>query len=201
MCSTTSARTCMALEQRFHISIAINCRRDDRRPARLHHRPRRAGDDGRSGQGDCRAGARRGAAAAHRGRRAGYIEEDVEETVPERGEVHRARRGYGTCRPTARSRGRRVRRAAAGAAVGVAGAAAANAATSTATLLRNLQPGPAKPRRARCRCMASSPTMVHAGEPGEGGFAPQPNGDPNGNGEPRHRRRGRRGGRRNRRGA
>jgi ribonuclease E len=40
----------------------------------------------------------------------------------------------------------------------------------------------------------------HAGEPGEGGFAPQPNGDPNGNGEARHRRRGRRGGRRNRRG-
>ena len=40
----------------------------------------------------------------------------------------------------------------------------------------------------------------HAGEPGEGGFAPQPHGDPNGNGEARHRRRGRRGGRRNRRG-
>ena len=38
------------------------------------------------------------------------------------------------------------------------------------------------------------------GEPGEGGFAPPPQGDPNGNGEPRHRRRGRRGGRRNRRG-
>ena len=44
------------------------------------------------------------------------------------------------------------------------------------------------------------PDVVHAGVPGEGGFAPQPNGDPNGNGEPRHRRRGRRGGRRNRRG-
>ena len=48
--------------------------------------------------------------------------------------------------------------------------------------------------------LASSPTCVHAGEPGEGGFAPQPHGgDPNGNGERRHRRRGRRGGRRNRR--
>jgi ribonuclease E len=45
------------------------------------------------------------------------------------------------------------------------------------------------------------PDFAHAGEPGEGGFAPQPHGgDPNGNGEARHRRRGRRGGRRNRRG-
>ncbi len=45
------------------------------------------------------------------------------------------------------------------------------------------------------------PDFAHTGEPGEGGFAPQPHsGDPNGNGEARYRRRGRRGGRRNRRG-
>jgi ribonuclease E len=40
--------------------------------------------------------------------------------------------------------------------------------------------------------------MSEDGEPA--GFAPQPHGDANGNGEQRHRRRGRRGGRRNRRG-
>jgi ribonuclease E len=43
------------------------------------------------------------------------------------------------------------------------------------------------------------PDFAHSGEAGEGGFAPQPHGDPNGDGEPRRRRRGRRGGRRNRR--
>jgi ribonuclease E len=43
------------------------------------------------------------------------------------------------------------------------------------------------------------PDFAHGGEGSEGGFAPQPHGDPNGDGEPRRRRRGRRGGRRNRR--
>ena len=176
-------------------------RRDDRRPARLQHRPRRAGDDGGTGQGDCRAGARLGAAAAHRGRRAGI------HRGRRRGDragawrrVRRARRGYGTSQPTARSPGRRMqprggrrRRRRGRGRGGERRDEHGDAAPQFAS-------GPGEAAPGEMPVDGEQPDMVHAGEPGEGGFAPQPNGDPNGNGEPRHRRRGRRGGRRNRRG-
>ena len=98
----------MALEQRFHISIAITS------DATIGGQPGFSIDRGEqvmtrgSGQGDCRAGARLGAAAAHRGRRAGIHRGRRRGDRAGARRVHRARRSYGTCRPTARSRGRRV---------------------------------------------------------------------------------------------
>ena len=58
------------LEERFKVTLTVNCRRRGRRPDRLHHRSRRAGDDDRPGQGPARAG-RSGRTGAARGRGAG----------------------------------------------------------------------------------------------------------------------------------
>ncbi len=129
-----------------------------------------------------------------------YIEEDAEETVPERGDestehaedTEQANQPHdlpGDESPRGGRRRRRRGRGRGGERRDEHGDAAPQFASG---------PGEAAP--GEMPVDGEQPDMVHAGEPGEGGFAPQPNGDPNGNGEPRHRRRGRRGGRRNRRG-
>ena len=98
----------MALEQRFHISIAITS------DATIGGQPGFSIDRGEQVMTADQAKAIAAQALASappqliEEEEPEYIEDDVEETVQERGEVHRARRSYGTCRPTARSRGRRV---------------------------------------------------------------------------------------------
>ena len=77
------------------------------------------------------------------------IEEDVEETVPERGEVRRARRRYGACRPAARSAGdERARRRPA----------------PPAARPRPRRRTPRRARRRRVRRLASGPGEAAPGE-------------------------------------
>ena len=208
------------LEERFQITLTVNCRRGGRRPDRLHHRPRRAGDDARPGQGAAGAGRRRRAGAA-RGRRAGLPRGDRRDER-RRGGRGRARRTRRTCRRGARRRAddhqpmhgdaRRM-------ATALATAAAADAARRGRGGRggEGREGGPFQPRhehgspeagetaaRSGAELRAAGRRRVRARRRApEPGFArPRPEGgEPhiNGDGEPRRRRRGRRGGRRNRR--
>ncbi len=147
----------MALEQRFHISIAITS------DATIGGQPGFTIDRGEQVMTADQAKAIAAQALASappqliEEEEPDYIEEDVEEIAEETAEA--VEHAEHTDTPTSRtiSPATSCSRAAAGAAGAVAGAVAANAATSTARL-RNLQPDMARPRRARCRCVASSPT-------------------------------------------
>jgi ribonuclease E len=88
------------LEERFKVTLTDQLRRGGRRPDRLHHRPRRAGDDARSGQGAAGAGRRRRPGAA-RGRGAGLPRRDRRDER-RRGGRERARRTRRTGRRGAR---------------------------------------------------------------------------------------------------